>query len=122
VPRAPTIKWFKLPDPENKILSQEDFKDFLRQHNLPIWDKADPRVISIRNYREDLKDQSGNIPAFYHQFLDNPESFANLMIVLLYKENYLLDQLIRSQEQKFITESGYTENLFRKRLTQRNPH
>lgn len=32
---------------------------------------------------------------------------------------YLLDQLLRSLEKKFITEGGYTENLLKKRLDYR---
>jgi four helix bundle suffix protein len=42
-----------------------------------------------------------------------------LMVVLLYKENFMLDQFSRALENKFITEGGYTENLFKKRLQQR---
>jgi len=50
---------------------------------------------------------------------NNPESFCNLMITLISKENYLLDQMLRSLEQKSIKEGGYTENLFKKRLKYR---
>lgn len=30
---------------------KEDFEDFLRARNLPIWDKNDPRVLEIRALR-----------------------------------------------------------------------
>ena len=31
---------------------QEDFRDYLRQHGMKVWDKDDPRVIHIRSIRE----------------------------------------------------------------------
>lgn len=51
--------------------------------------------------------------------LNNPEEFASLMICLIYKQTYLLDQLLRAQEAKFIKEGGFRENLFAKRRAYR---
>lgn len=56
----------------------------------------------------------------WSNWTDTPERFANLMITLISKETYLLDQMLRSLEEKFINEGGYSENLFKKRLEQRN--
>lgn len=100
----------------------EDFKDFLRQKGLMLWDKNDPRVVEIRAVREkpNLANLANWANSPYGKYLDNQEDFANLMVVLIYKENYLVDQLTRSLENKFVTEGGYTENLFKKRLNQRN--
>ena len=118
----------------------EDYLDFLRQRNLPIWDKNDPRILKIRRmnqaytpnepnkaYKANMANQAykanmANMPyqankpnQAYQAYLKNPESFANLMVTLLNKENYLLDQFLRSLEEKFVEEGGYTENLARKR-------
>lgn len=89
----------------------EDFTDYLRTHNLKLWDKDDPRVLEIRANKSNKTN--------WTYLLQTPEEFANLMITLISRENYLLDQLIRSLEAKFITEGGYSENLFKKRLAQR---
>lgn len=102
----------------------EDYKDFLRTKGLKIWDKEDPRVLEIRATREFPTNKSNlsnktNLALWSH-LTKEEESFANLMITLLSRENYLLDQMIRALERKFINEGGYTENLFRKRLAQRN--
>lgn len=99
----------------------EDYKDYLRQNNLSLWPKEDIRVTHIRSIRESSNLANwANLPnSPYARYLGKPEDFANLLIVLLYKENYLLDQLNRSLEEKFINEGGYTENLFKKRLRQR---
>lgn len=100
----------------------EDYKDFLRTAKLSLWSKDDPRVLEIRAIREfPNKSNWSNKTnlARWSNWTNSPERFANLMITLLSKENYLLDQMLRSLEKKFVEEGGYTENLFRKRLERR---
>lgn len=98
----------------------EDFKDFLRTNNLKLWEKDDPRVLIIRKIRiQPNKANSSNL-SNWTNWTNSPESFANLMITLISRENYLLDQMLRVLEQKFVTEGGYSENLFKKRLEKRN--
>lgn len=98
----------------------EDYKDFLRIRKLEIWQKEDGRLAPIRKMRieGDLSNKS-NLTN-WSNWTNDPERFANLMITLISKENYLLDQMIRSLEQKFIKEGGYSENLFKKRMEERN--
>lgn len=90
----------------------EDYHDFLRLRKLKIWGKDDSRLAPIRQMR--LKPNESNLTNLSN-WTNSPEPFVNLAITLISKENYLLDQLIRSLEQKFIQEGGYTENLARKR-------
>lgn len=99
----------------------EDYLDFLRTRRLAIWGKDDPRVKEIRSIRIDMSNLSNmtNL-SNWSNWTNSPERFANLMVTLISKENYLLDQMLRSLEQKFINEGGYSENLFRKRLARRN--
>ena len=93
----------------------EDYADFLRTRKLAIWDKNDKRVWEIRNAYKT------NEPYLtYKSYTTNPESFANLMLTLISKENYLLDQMLRSLETKFVKEGGYTENLTKQRLAYRS--
>lgn len=98
----------------------EDYKDFLRTRVLKIWEKDDSRLEPIRRMRiqGDLSNRS-NVTN-WSNWISDPEPFANLMITLISKENYMLDQMTRSLEQKFITVGGYSENLFKKRLEERN--
>lgn len=95
----------------------EDFEDFLRQKGLPIWKKDDPRVIRIRTFRESINAPTNlaNLSNWTNLDFENPENFANLMICLCYKQGYLMDQFLRSKQQKFIQEGGFRENLFKKR-------
>lgn len=100
----------------------EDYKDFLRTKGFKLWDKNDPRVLEIRATRiSNLSNLSNSTNlARWSNWTNTPERFVNLMVTLIFRENYLLDQMLRSLEQKFINEGGYTENLFRKRMARRN--
>lgn len=95
----------------------EDYKDFLRQNNFSIWEKSDPRVNRLRQFKESVSISTNltNLSNWTNLNFENPENFANLMLCLIYKENYLLDQLLRSQEEKFTKDGGFRENLFKKR-------
>lgn len=98
---------------------KEDYVDFLRIRKLPIWDKNDPRILQIRAMRVSTNLTNESNKSNLSNWTNTPERFANLMITLISKETYLLDQMIRSLEHKFINEGGYSENLFKKRLEQR---
>lgn len=93
-----------------------DYEDFLRQKSLPIWDKDDPRSKKIRQ----LAYSSNQSYQTYLPYLRNPESAANCLICLIHQANYLLDRQLESLEKAFIEQGGYSENLFKKRLDQRN--
>lgn len=93
----------------------EDYRDFLRTRNLSLWDKNDSRVLQMRALRISNESNLSN----WSNWTNMPERFANLMVTLLSRENYLLDQMLRSLEEKFVKEGGYTENLFKKRLEKR---
>lgn len=100
-----------------------DFEDFLRQNHLEIYQKTDPRVTRFRetafrlsNLRNlsDLGDliEKPKLPG-------NPQDDANFLLTLCHQITYLLSKQIKAAEEKFINEGGYTENLFKKRLTYR---
>ncbi|MFA6532483.1 MAG: four helix bundle suffix domain-containing protein [Patescibacteria group bacterium] len=99
----------------------EDYKDYLRQKNLPMWNKENPRVWKIRKMRifpneSNKTNLSNSTNLTYRSYLTNATIFANLMVTLCFKEGYLIDQLLRSQQEKFIKEGGFRENLFKKRI------
>ena len=95
----------------------EDYEDFLRQRNFPLWDKNDPKVRDLRAVR--VVGDPPHLPQFPH-IPHDPVLAANLMITLCQRATYLLKRQIESLERKFVNEGGYTENLFKKRLTQRS--
>lgn len=97
----------------------EDYRDFLRQRTLKIWDKDDSRVWRIRKTK-DLPSMSYKTNKTYMTYTEKEEDYGNLMITLCFKQGFLLDRLLKSQQEKFIREGGFRENLFRKRIEYRN--
>jgi len=87
----------------------EDYKDFLRMRNLPLWDKNDPGVQEIRSWRIRTNGTNWRNWTNWSHWTNSAERFANLMISLISKENYLLDKMIHSLEEKFIREGGYSD-------------
>ena len=93
----------------------EDYKDFLRQKELPQWDKEDPRIMQIRR-TADLPYKTYKTYTTYTTYMANAESFANLMVTLCYKQLYLMTKYLEANQQRFIQTGGFRENLFKKRM------
>lgn len=93
-----------------------DYEDFLRQHGLKLWDKDNPdaRVIRALSYKTDKTYTT------YQSYLKSAEKAANCLICLIHQANYLLDRQLQALEKTFITQGGYSENLFKKRLANRS--
>lgn len=93
----------------------EDFEDFLRQRSLRQWDKNDPEAKQVRQlaYQTDLSYQT------YQSYLTDPEKAANCAICLINQENYLLDRQVKSLQEKFIKQGGWTEQIYKQRKNYR---
>jgi len=98
-----------------------DYEDFLRQHNLPIFPKTDPRVLRFREtgYRLSNLSNLSNLGNLIEKtkLPASSEDAANLLITLVHIETYLLDKQIKALIAKFQKEGGFSENLLRGRLT-----
>ena len=94
----------------------EDYKDFLRLRNLPIWDKDGPRMLELRALGTD--DATYETYRTYIES-DNPELVGNVMVCLCAQTCYLLDQQKRQLEQAFLQEGGIRERMTRARLEAR---
>jgi restriction system protein len=96
----------------------QDYQDFLRQRNLPIWPKDHPqaRTIRVLAYRPD------RTYGTYRTYVEegSPEVAANAVLCLIHQANYLLDQQLRSLEQHFLAEGGFTERLYSARREHRD--
>jgi four helix bundle suffix protein len=91
----------------------KDFQDFLRQRNLPIWEKTDQRVRDFRGFRVGwISLTSLNTP----KLSMNPTEAANFLLTLCQMEGFLLTKLAESLKKKHETEGGFTEKLYRKRI------
>jgi len=78
--------------------------------------KSVAQIVNPFSKNESHESNESNKPNLtYMSYLTNREIFANLMVTLCFKEGYLLDQLVRSQQEKFVKTGGFRENLFKKR-------
>lgn len=97
-----------------------DCEDFLRQNNLEIYPKTDTRVTKFRQISFRLSNLSnlsdlGNLIE-RPKLPDNSQDAANFLLTLCHQVTFLLDRQIKSLEERFIKEGGFSENLFKKRL------
>ena len=95
-----------------------DYTDYLRQHELPLWEKEHPKAKEIRNlcYRKDRSYMT------YKTYIETSlnEVSANAMVCLIHQTNYLLDKLLCALEKNFLDEGGFTERLYKARSHRTN--
>jgi restriction system protein len=109
-----------------------DYEDFLRQRQLPAWDKNSPEARTVRQLGfprpsdpPDLSDPSepGDRArwARYAPWLEHadPAVVANATICLIHQTNLLLDRQIAALERGFVRDGGYSETLAAARVAER---
>jgi four helix bundle suffix protein len=96
----------------------EDYRDFLRVRNLPLWDKnsREARFVRRLGQRENKSYES------YRTYIETRSApvVANILICLIHQTNYLLDQQLRQLEKAFLKEGGLRERMTRARLSHRS--
>lgn len=97
----------------------EDYRDFLRQRKLKVWAKEHPKVREFRGFRVFWDFQKSPSSPNTPKLPDDPEEAANLILTISHQASFLLARQIKSLEEKFVREGGYTEALFRKRMEKR---
>lgn len=104
-----------------------DYEDFLRQHNLPLWDKSSSQALAVRKHYlsdpSDLSDKSDGSDRSddpYQISTATPEVAANTLICLINQASYLLRRQLQNLEQKFLQEGGFTERLYAMRYKARS--
>ncbi len=95
----------------------EDYRDFLRTGDHPLWDKNSREALFVRNLGRQENESYGT----YKTYLETRPSpvIANILICLIHQTNYLLDRLIRRLELDFLKEGGLRERMTRARLEAR---
>lgn len=97
----------------------KDFQDFLRERNLPIWDKNHPKVREFRAFRANGSSQTSlNTP----KLPNDPIGAANMLLTYCNMEGFLLKKLVVSLLEKHKKEGGLTERLYKKRIEYRKQH
>lgn len=86
----------------------EDYLDYLKAHQSSEWNLDDERKQKARELAKEHDDWS-----FWQPILENrpAETFANLMIVIIFQTRYLLQQLLSAQEEDFRKHGGVRERM-----------
>ncbi len=94
-----------------------DYQDFLRQKGHILWNKEHTEAQKSRKLAY-LDNRSYET---YKSYIEspNPEIPANVLICLIHQANYLLDRQIRALEQDFLQKGGFSERLFKARMSRR---
>jgi four helix bundle suffix protein len=96
----------------------EDYLDFLRARDLPVWGKDSTEALYVRKLStkpslsfEAFRDFTETRPA---------EVVANIVICLINQANYLLDRQLTGLEKAFLHEGGLRERMTQARLKARD--
>ncbi|HYE61734.1 MAG TPA: four helix bundle suffix domain-containing protein [Phycisphaerales bacterium] len=117
-----------------------DYLDYLRPRELPIWDRNSKEALFVRQLSRELHPSStgshaspashcshpSRTPAEARALLIDfaktkpPEVVANIALCLIHQTNYLLDQQVRRLEHDFLKHGGMREAMTRARLQHRS--
>lgn len=100
-----------------------DYIDFLKRRNLEIWEVNHPKIREFRGFRVKILGKKGN--EFIHNtpsLPNTPNESANLLITLISMTIFLLAKQIKSLEEKHKREGGFTEKLYKNRISFRKSH
>lgn len=92
---------------------KEDYKDFLRMHDMQIWGPQDEKYQLCKPRFERHNDT-----AYYMRQIDgrSAEDIANIALVVIYQTLAMLQGYIKYLNKKFLTEGGVKEQRFRRRM------
>lgn len=97
----------------------KDYQDFLRQRNLPIWDKNDTKIREFRAFRVFwVTPTTLNTPTLPN----SPVEAANMLLTFCNLDGFLLKRLVVSLLEKHEKEGGLTEKMYTKRIQYRRNH
>ena len=94
----------------------EDYLDWLKAHGEAEWTRDDTRKTAAREFARAHSDWE-DWKAFFET--RPPETLCNLQIVLIQQTKYLLDRMIRRQEEDFKQYGGVRERMHAARTTAR---
>lgn len=90
----------------------EDYADFLRQHDLEIWEKGDARTQATRSYCV-RHDDPREFTAKCRERSD--ETVANIMLTQIRQIDAMLAAVLKKVEADFLREGGIKEAMSRAR-------
>ncbi|MBP3763727.1 MAG: four helix bundle suffix domain-containing protein [Bacteroidales bacterium] len=90
-----------------------DYEDYLRTRSLPQWDRHHPRFEPLRRWASSNTFLLEYTPKAASM---TDEELANLCITLCHQTIYMLGRLLRTQQERFVTQGGIREQMTAARL------
>ena len=94
-----------------------DYEDYLRVRNLRLWASDSKEVAAMRKLGKEHTDSAYLLSLAQSR---SDEVIANMVIVLIYQADTLLNGYIRKRYNDFLKEGGFREKLTKERLFYRN--
>jgi len=93
-----------------------DYEDYLRTRGMRQWEEGSIELLKMRELGRKHNDS-----AFYREFIEtrNDETIANIAIVLIHQEDFLIYRQLKAAEREFIEDGGFREKMYRVRLSER---
>jgi four helix bundle suffix protein len=95
----------------------EDYRDHLRVGKFELWDKDSEEALFVRKLGRQADESYQTYETYFETRPSN--TFANIVICLIYQAKYLLSKQISSLEQAFVEEGGLRERMTNARLQYR---
>lgn len=85
---------------------REDYEDYLRTRNIPIWTKEHKRYVAMVNFCKANNDVENYAPLFAKM---NDEELSNLALTLIHQTDFLIEGFLKKMETDFIAMGGTKE-------------
>lgn len=94
-----------------------DYEDYLRTRNHRQWEERSREWTAMRRLGREHNDT-----AFFMKMVQTrpPETIANMVIILIKQNDYLLYRQLKALENDFLQNGGMREKMTRMRIEQRN--
>jgi four helix bundle suffix protein len=86
-----------------------DYEDFLRTRQLAQWDSSHPRFMAMRQW---TRSEEFNTQGVVKASKMNAEEMANLCITACHQCIYMLSQLGKTQQNRFVEQGGIKERMY----------
>ena len=88
---------------------REDYADYLKRNNLPVWDKTHPRFDAMVDFcrRNNAWDAYKELAAKL-----SAEEFCNMALTLCHITDKMFDGYLKYLEKRFIEEGGIKERMY----------
>ena len=95
----------------------EDYKDYLKSHNLPLWDSSNDRYERMRLFCRAHNDYEA-----YSKIAEtmSDEEMANVALTLCHQTDKMMIKYLDQLEKRFVTDGGIKERMHAARTGYRN--